>query len=182
MKHTFHQTDIELVEGDITALNVDAIVNAANSRLAHGGGVAGVISRKGGPAIQEESDIWVKTRGPVPAGEAAITSAGDLPARYVIHAVGPRQGEGKEADKLKNATLNSLKMADSRMFESIAFPAISTGIFGYPMDKCAKAMLSAVKSYVKDGTQLKRIVFCLFGEEALSVFQKRFVKIFPADS
>ncbi|MBN2102406.1 macro domain-containing protein [bacterium] len=178
MKHRMHQTDIELIDDDITTLNVDAIVNAANSRLAHGGGVAGVISRKGGPAIQEESNIWVKTRGVVPAGEVAITSAGDLPARYVIHAVGPRQGEGMENKKLKNATLNSLKMADSRLLKSIALPAISTGIFGYPMDKCAKVMLSAVKAYVESGTGLERIVLCLFGEQAFSVFQTRFSKTF----
>jgi len=179
MKYKLCQTDIEMVDGDITTLDVDAIVNAANSQLSHGGGVAGVISSKGGPAIQEESIIWVKTRGPVSAGEVAITSAGDLPARYVIHAVGPRQGEGKEDKKLKNATLNSLKMAESRMFKSIAFPAISTGVFGYPINKCAKIMLSTAKSYVESGTGLERIVFCLFGEEAFSVFEKRFIKIFP---
>ncbi|MBN1780975.1 macro domain-containing protein [bacterium] len=178
MIHKYRNTSIELIDGDITALDVDAIVNAANSQLAHGGGVAGVISRKGGPEIQEESDIWVKTRGPVPAGEVAITSAGCLPARYVIHAVGPRQGEGKEDKKLKSATLNALKMADSRLFKSIAFPAISTGIFGVPLNKCAKSMLSTVKSYTGGETGLERIVFCLYGEEAFSVFQNTYFKLF----
>lgn len=179
MKHKFHNTDIELLDTDITTLDVDAIVNAANGQLVHGGGVAGVISRKGGPSIQEESNIWIKTRGQVKAGEVAITSAGDLPARYVIHAVGPRQGEGKEDKKLKSATLNSLKMADSRFFKSIAFPAISTGVFGYPMHKCAKIMLKTVKNYIeKEKTELERIVFCLFGQEAFTIFQKTFFKIF----
>jgi O-acetyl-ADP-ribose deacetylase (regulator of RNase III) len=178
MKHKHNRTWIELINGDITQLHVDAIVNAANSQLVHGGGVAGVISRNGGPAIQEESNIWIKTRGPVAAGDVAITGAGDLAARYVIHAVGPRQGEGKEKKKLQSATLNSLKMAESRFFKSIAFPAISTGIFGYPMDKCAKVMLSTVKQYVEGETGLERIVFVLFGEEALATFQKAFFKLF----
>jgi len=178
MKIRFKKTEIELIDGDITTLDVDAVVNAANSQLAHGGGVAGVISKKGGSAIQEESALWVKTRGPVHVGDVAITSAGDLPARYIIHAVGPHQGEGKEAEKLKHATLNSLKMADDRLLKSIAFPAISTGIFGYPMDKCAKIMLSAVKKYVGQETGLEHIIFCLFGEEAFNIFQKRFIRIF----
>ena len=178
MKYKYQNTDIEQTEGDITTLNVDAIVNAANSRLAHGGGVAGAISRKGGPAIQEESSTWVKTRGPVNVGEVAITSAGTLPSRYVIHTVGPRMGEGRENKKLKDATLNALKMADSRLFQSIAFPAISTGIFGYPMDRCAKVMLNSVKSYIEQGTELKHIIFCLFGEQAFHIFQKTFFRIF----
>ncbi len=178
MKHKHNQTWIELVNEDITKLQVDAIVNAANNQLVHGGGVAGVISRNGGPVIQEESNLWIKTRGAVETGQVAITSAGDLPARYVIHAVGPRQGEGKEKKKLQSATLNSLKMAESRFFKSIAFPAISTGIFGYPMDKCAKVMLSSVKQYIEGETGLERIVFALFGEDALSIFQKTFFKLF----
>ena len=140
--------------------------------------MAGAISSKGGPSIQEESNLWIKTRGPIPVGGVAITSAGNLPARYVIHAVGPRKGEGKESKKLTRATVNALKMADSRFFQTIAFPAISTGIFGFPMDKCAKIMLTAVKSYVGGNTGLKKIIFCLYDETALSIFQKTFVKIF----
>ncbi|HEX9934838.1 MAG TPA: macro domain-containing protein, partial [bacterium] len=112
MKRRFGKTTVELVEGDITELQVDAIVNAANPQLAHGGGVAGAIVRKGGVIIQQESDIWVRARGPVPVGWAAITSAGSLAARYVIHAVGPRMGEGNEDEKLKRATIASLETAD----------------------------------------------------------------------
>ena len=178
MKHKTNNTIIELVEGDLTAMKVDAIINAANSHLRHGGGVAGAISRKGGPSIQEESNLWIKTRGTVSVGGVAITSAGSLPARYVIHAVGPRKGEGRENKKLNLATVNALKMADSRFFQSIAFPAISTGIFGFPMDKCAKIMLTAVKSYVEGNTGLKKIIFCLYGEDAFSIFEKTFIKIF----
>jgi O-acetyl-ADP-ribose deacetylase (regulator of RNase III) len=178
MRHKYHNTTIELIEGDLTTMQVDAIINAANGQLIHGGGVAGAIAKRGGASIQEESSLWVKTRGPVPVSGVAITSAGSLPARYVIHAVGPRKGEGRESKKLTRATLNALKMADSRFFQSIAFPAISTGIFGFPMDKCAKIMLTAVKSYVGGDTSIKKIIFCLVGEDAFSTFQKAFFKIF----
>lgn len=175
MKNRFGKTVVELIEGDITEMNVDAIVNAANSRLAHGGGVAGVIVRKGGRIIQEESDVWVKAwGGEVSVGSSAITSGGDLPARYVIHAVGPRMGEGDEDEKLKKVTLSSLRMADQHNLISIAFPAISTGIFGYPMDRCAEMMLSTVIEYMQNETKLERIVFCLFGQEALKIFEDRF--------
>jgi O-acetyl-ADP-ribose deacetylase (regulator of RNase III) len=116
---------LKLVQGDITIEEVDAIVNAANSHLKHGGGVAGAIVRKGGLVIQEESDKI----GYVPVGEVALTTAGGLPARYVIHAVGPRWGEGDEDNKLKNAVLNSLKLATKENFQSVSLPAISSGIF-----------------------------------------------------
>jgi O-acetyl-ADP-ribose deacetylase (regulator of RNase III) len=165
MKHKYQHTTIELIEGDLTTMRVDAVVNAANGQLIHGGGVAGAIIKRGGPSIQEESSLWVKTRGPVPVGGVAITSAG-------------RKGESREIKKLTQATLNALKMADTRFFQSIAFPAISTGIFGFPMDKCAKIMLTTVKSYVEGDTGIKKIVFCLYGEDAFSIFQKTFFKIF----
>jgi len=178
MKKRFGKTIIELIEGDITELDTDAIVNAANSRLAHGGGVAGAIVRKGGHVIQEESDVWVKAwGGEVSVGSAAITSGGNLRARYVIHAVGPRMGEGNEDEKLRKATLSSLKMADKHSFKSIAFPAISTGIFGYPMDRCARIMLSTTIQYVKGKTGLEKVVFCLFGKDAYEVFEKTFLEL-----
>ncbi|MFO7888913.1 MAG: macro domain-containing protein [bacterium] len=139
MKKKINNVSIELLVKDITDIKVDAVVNAANSRLAHGGGVAGAIVRKGGSIIQKESNEWIEKNGIVAAGHAAITSAGSLPAKYVIHAVGPRMGEGNEEEKLKRATLNSLKIADENNIGSIAFPAISTGIFGYPVDKVAKS-------------------------------------------
>ena len=177
-KTKVHNTDVEIVDGDITEMTVDAIVNAANSRLKHGGGVAGVIARKGGATIQEESDVWVKAwGGEVTVGSVVITSGGNLPAKYVIHAVGPRMGEGDEDEKLKKATLNSLQTAEHRNLKSIAFPAISTGIFGYPMDRCAKIMLSAVLEHIKGQTQLEKVIFCLWGKEAYSVFEETLNKL-----
>jgi len=164
---------IELVAGDITELDADAIVNAANDQLILGGGVAGAIRRKGGPSIQAQCD----TIGGCPVGQAAITTGGNLKVKYVIHAVGPRMGEGNEDQKLRNATLNSLKLADQNKLKSIAFPAISTGIFGYPIDRCAKIMLTATAEYLKGQTGLQKVVFCLFGNEAYTVFEAQLKKL-----
>lgn len=164
-------TVIELVKGDITELEVDAIVNAANSALKMGGGVAGAILRKGGYGIQEECDRI----GYCPVGGAVITGAGRLKARYVIHAVGPRMGEGDEDNKLRNATLNSLKLADQHRIESIAFPAISTGIFGYPKDRCAEIMLKTTIEYLRQNSgksSLRRVIFCLYDEETYNIFRE----------
>ena len=177
MKKRFGKTVIELIEGDITKMDTDAIVNAANSKLAHGGGVAAAIVKEGGETIQEESNTWIFARGEVPVGSAAITSAGSLKSRYVIHAVGPRMGEGDEDKKLKSAILSSLRMADRHNFTSIAFPAISTGIFGYPVDRCANIMLKTIAEHVKGTTGLEHVVVCLFGKEAYKIFEKTFKKI-----
>jgi len=169
------ETSIELVQGDITDLSVDAIVNAANSRLKLGGGVAGAIRRKGGPKIQEECDRI----GYCPVGGAVITSGGNLKARYVIHAVGPRYGEGNEDEKLRNATLNSLRLADEHNLKSIAFPAISTGVFGFPKDRCAHIMLSTTISYINKGTNIKRIIFALYDSKTFKIFEEtlnRFIR------
>jgi len=163
------RTVIELIQGDITDLDTEAIVNAANTRLQLGGGVAGAIRRKGGSKIQEECDRI----GGTPVGSAVITSGGNLKARYVIHAVGPVYGEGDEDRKLRDATLNSLDLADDRRLKSIAFPAISTGVFGFPMERCAEIMLSTTKSYIESGTSLERVVFCLFDSGAFEVFKRR---------
>jgi O-acetyl-ADP-ribose deacetylase (regulator of RNase III) len=162
---------IKLVQGDITELDTDAIVNAANSQLILGGGVAGAIRRKGGPSIQEECN---KVGGTF-VGGAVITTGGNLKARYVIHAVGPRMGEGNEDDKLKKATLNSLKIIDENNLKSIAFPAISTGIFGYPIDKCAKIMITTTKEYLQTETQIKEVIFCLFTTSDFEVFEKELI-------
>ena len=156
---------IELVKGDITELEVDAIVNAANSRLKMGGGVAGAILRKGGWSIQEECDKI----GYCPVGVAVITGAGRLKARYVIHAVGPRMGEGDEDRKLRDATLNSLKLAEKHGVKSIAFPAISTGIFGFPKDRCAKIMLRTTVDYLKAGSSIERVIFCLYDDKTYQI-------------
>jgi O-acetyl-ADP-ribose deacetylase (regulator of RNase III) len=160
---------LELTEGDITEMETDVIVNAANAQLVLGGGVAGAIRKKGGPEIQQECD---KIGGTF-VGGAVITTAGNLKAKYVIHAVGPRIGEGNEDEKLKNATLNSLKLADDNNLKSIAFPAISTGIFGFPIKRCADIMLKTAIDYLKSQTELQRVVFCLFGQESYKVFTKQ---------
>jgi len=170
-------TTIELVEGDITALEMDAIVNAANERLAHGGGVAGAITRAGGPVIQEESNRWVQEHGRVATGEAVITSGGDLKADYVIHAVGPIYSSvspSKAADLLASAVRSALEMADEHDLSSIALPAISTGIYGYPIEGAARVMLEAAVDYVKSGTGLERVVFCLYGRSAFDTFAEAF--------
>ncbi len=163
---------VELKQGDITEMDTDAIVNAANDALQMGGGVAGAIRRKGGPKIQEECN---RIGGTI-VGGAVITTGGKLKARYVIHAVGPRYGEGDEDRKLRNATLNSLKLADEHSLKSIAFPAVSAGIFGFPKDRCAQIMLSTTMEYLKGTTNLQRIVFCLHDSEMLHVFQRELKK------
>ncbi len=166
-------TTLELVKGDITKVDAGAIVNAANERLAHGGGVAGAIARAGGPAIQKESDEWVRERGRVPTGSAAITSGGDLNADYVVHAVGPvydAMSKSKAAELLASAVKSALQMADEHDLRSVALPAISTGIYGYPMHEAAEVMLKAAIAYVRGGTGLKRIVFCLYGQSAFDAF------------
>ena len=163
---------IEIVRGDITEMTNEAIVNAANESLRHGGGVAGAISRKGGRAIQKESNEWVKKHGKVQTGSAAMTSAGTLPSKYVIHAVGPVMGSGDEDTKLRSATISALNIALDHQIKSIAFPAISTGIYGYPIDRCARIMLSTVKDYLLEHDKLDKVTFCLFDQEGFDVFNK----------
>lgn len=165
---TIESSKIKLVQGDITELEMDAIVNAANAQLVMGGGVAGAIRRKGGPTIQEECNKI----GGIFVGGAVITTGGNLKAKHVIHAVGPRMGEGNEDEKLKNATLNSLKLMDKHNLKTIAFPAISTGIFGYPIDRCAKIMISTAKSYLSSHSQIEEVNFCLYTESDYQVFEK----------
>jgi O-acetyl-ADP-ribose deacetylase len=137
------KTKIRLISGDLTEAPVDAIVNAANSHLSHGGGVAGAIVSKGGHIIQEESDRI----GFVPVGQCAMTTGGNLNARYVIHAVGPRWGEGDEDAKLRSAVAATLRTAAEKGFRSIAMPAISAGIFGFPKDRCARIMIEEISAF-----------------------------------
>jgi O-acetyl-ADP-ribose deacetylase (regulator of RNase III) len=173
MRAQIKNTALELIQGDITELATDAIVNAANERLAHGGGVAGVISRKGGPDIQSESDAWVRQHGSVPTGSAAITSGGRLKARHVIHAVGPvYDGTPRSAELLASAVYAALQMADEHGLKSIALPAISTGIFGYPIEEAAQVMLRAAIEYLEGTTRLEWVVFCLYGQSAFEVFAR----------
>ncbi len=153
---------LESVLGDITEEETDVIVNAANERLAHGGGVAGAIVRRGGPQIQEESDRWVERYGPVPTGGAAITGAGRLKALYVVHAVGPRWGMGKEEQLLASAVQSALARADEVGATSVAMPAISTGIFGFPKHLGAKVIVEAALRYLEahPNSSLRLIRFC----------------------
>jgi O-acetyl-ADP-ribose deacetylase (regulator of RNase III) len=166
---------LRLVQGDITERDVDAIVNAANSHLQHGGGVAGAIVRKGGNIIQQESDRI----GFTPVGTAVITGAGRLPSKYVIHAVGPRMGEGDEDNKLKNAVRSTLVLANEKSLKSISLPAISSGIFGFPKDRCARILVGEAASFLKEhiGCSLDVVEFCIYDEVTLGHFTKEFGKL-----
>ncbi len=159
---------LELLEGDLTELEIDAVVNAANEQLKLGGGVAGAIRKKGGPSIQQECDRI----GGTAVGSAVLTAAGNLKARHVIHAVGPRWGEGDEDRKLASAVRASLALADRHGLRSIALPAISTGTFGFPLDRCARLTLTEIHRYLQGGTKLDRVVVCLYGQEAFNVFRR----------
>jgi O-acetyl-ADP-ribose deacetylase (regulator of RNase III) len=159
---------IALIKGNIALLEVEAVVNAANTSLILGGGVAGAILKFGGEKIQEECNKLA----PIKAGEVVITSGGNLKARHVIHAVGPRSGEGQEEEKLRRATLNSLKTAAEKRIRSIAFPAISTGIFGFALERCSRIMISAVMEFLKINDFPKEVVFCLYDDEALNIFER----------
>ena len=171
---------IQIVQGDITTEAVDAIVNAANEHLQHGGGVAWAISKKGGPAIQKESDDWIRQHGPVSHSHPAWTSGGLLPAKYVIHAVGPVWGDtqsagarGHEDRKLSEAVTGSLRVADELKSASIALPAISTGIFGFPKDRAAGIIFSAIEKYFENNpSNLKFVKLTLFDQATVDVFVK----------
>src|SRR5919108_4777369 len=136
---------IQILQGDITIEEVDAIVNAANEFLQHGGGVARTISNRGGSAIQKESNAWVREHGRVSHTNPAWTSGGNLPAKYVIHAVGPVWGDGDEDNKLEAAVTGSLRVADELNCSTLALPAISTGIYGFPKDRAAKIIFSTIE-------------------------------------
>jgi putative ATPase len=165
---------IQIVQGDITTEEVDAIVNAANERLQHGGGVAWAIAQKGGSTIQQESDDWIRQHGPVPHARPAWTSGGHLPAKYVIHAVGPVWGDGDEDKKLKAAVTGSLSVADELKCSSIAMPAISTGIYGFPKERAAGIIFSAIENYFVENpsSELETIKLALFDQSTVDVFVK----------
>jgi len=163
---------LQIVQGDLTKETVDAIVNAANAQLQHGGGVAGVILRRGRVEIQAESDAWVRQHGPVSHAEPAYTTGGRLPCRYVIHAVGPVWGSGDEDAKLAAAVAGSLRLADRLGVVSIAFPAISTGIFGFPKQRAAGVILGAIRAYLSENpaSGLKLLRLTLFDQETVEAF------------
>lgn len=161
MSRTFNQTLVEVVEGDITKIEVDAIVNAANSKLRGGGGVDGAIHRAGGPAILEEC---MKHDG-CPTGESVVTTAGNLPARFVIHTVGPvwHGGGRAEADMLASCYFSSLARAVDRQCKSISFPSISTGVYRYPFDDACRVALSAIRDFCARDTSIERILLVAYG-------------------
>jgi O-acetyl-ADP-ribose deacetylase (regulator of RNase III) len=163
---------IQIIQGDITIEEVDAIVNAANEYLQHGGGVVRTIATKGGPAIQEESNEWVRQHGRVSHVHPAWTSGGRLPAKYVIHAVGPVWGDGNEDSKLEDAVHGSLQVAEGLKCASIALPAISTGIFGFPKDRAASIIFSSIEKYFaeKPSSTVKAVKLVLFDQPSVDIF------------
>ena len=154
----------EVVVGDLLTEPVDAIVNAANGQLAHGGGVAAAIARAAGPALVEEGDALVRERGEIPVGEAATTTAGELPFKGVIHAVGPYQGQGQEEERLEKALRSAFLRAHERGWSSVSFPAVSSGIFAVPLDVCSRAYVAAVRGFWAEHpeTSVTSLRLCLF--------------------
>ena len=165
---------MRVIEGDITEQDVDALVNAANEMLAHGGGVAGAIARKGGPELTSESMRWVEKHGRVATGSAAITGGGNLKARYVIHAVGPVWGGGSQGEErlLTSAVRSALGLADEHGLASIALPAISTGIFGYPIERAVPTILGAILGFLDEhpGSSLRDVRVCDMNAAAVRLF------------
>jgi O-acetyl-ADP-ribose deacetylase len=159
---------IEVLETDITALEVDAIASAANTRLLHGGGVAGAISRAGGPAVQRESD----QRSPIGLGEAVETGGGEMPCRWVIHAATMELGGPTSADSIRRATASTLELADRLGARSLALVAFGTGVGGFPVDEAARIEVEEVRRHLKSGSALERVVFAVRGCEALAEFER----------
>jgi O-acetyl-ADP-ribose deacetylase (regulator of RNase III) len=165
---------ITLLTGDITLQDSDAIVNAANEQLAPGGGVCGAIHRAGGPAIWEECERIVQQRGPLPTGQAVATTAGKMKARYVIHTVGPvwHGGRGSEAEKLASSYRESIRNADKLQLKSVAFPSISTGIFGYPVGLAAPIAVEAVAEALQASKHVTDVRFVLFDQATFDVYSR----------
>lgn len=175
---------LEIHAGDITRMGTDVIVNAANKQLAHGGGVAAAIVKRGGQIIQEESRKWVKAHGPISYNQPAFTTAGEMKCKFVIHAVGPIWGEGNEDRKLAQAIRSSLLLANDLQAESISFPAISTGIFGFPTDRAANIFMEEISSFCseKQNHSIHRIILVLFDTRKLSTFITSFDDYFKRSS
>lgn len=173
MRFFVNSLTIELLQGDITEQDTVAITNAANKHLVLGTGVAGAIRQKGGAVIQQECSRI----GHCEVGKAVITSGGNLKAKYVIHAVGPRMGEGDESRKLANAIRSVLSLAEDKQIESAALPAISTGVFGFPLTECAKIMAKEIIGFAFEEREfLQHIVVCLFGNAAYKTFYEVFME------
>ena len=159
--------EIEVAQADITKLEVDAIANAANTQLRHGGGVAGAISRAGGPMVQGESD----ERAPIGLGEAVETTAGEMPCRWVIHAATMELGGPTSAEIIRRATASTLAKADELGAKSLALVAFGTGVGGFPLDEAARIEVEEVRRHLDEGSGLERIVFAVFGNEAEAAFR-----------
>ncbi len=170
MKVIIHQSTLEVVQGDITQQDTDAIGNAANSALAGGGGVDGAIHRAGGPSVM--SELKTKYKG-CPTGSAVITVGGNLKAKYVIHAVGPRYSASpKDPELLSGAYRKSLELCTQNKISSIAFPSISTGIYGYPVEEASRIALKTVMDYLKNHPEIKLVRFVLFDPKTLEVYRE----------
>jgi O-acetyl-ADP-ribose deacetylase len=163
---------LHLVDGDITAERVDAIVNAANENLVHGGGVAGAIVRRGGFSVQQESNEWVRRNGPLKRGQAAVTAAGALPCHAIIHVAGPMWGEGDEDSKLRVTVRAALRAAEEQRYASLAIPAISTGIYGFPKERGAKIILDTIAGWadVAGESKLREIRISLWDQPTRDIF------------
>lgn len=175
MEVMINQRKLSLIQGDITRQDTDAIVNAANSSLMGGGGVDGAIHREGGPKILEECKQIVSRQGRLPTGKAVITTGGNLPAKYVIHTVGPvwHGGNTNEAQLLASAYKESLRIAEDHQLKSISFPSISTGAYGYPVDEAAKVAIGSVISFLQEKTaSVKEVVFVLFDYRTFEAYLK----------
>ena len=172
---------MQLLKGDISLSEVDVIVNPANSHLNHGGGLAGFLANKAGPTLQQESTEWVNENGPVSHASPAYTGAGDLPFHYIIHAVGPIWGSGQEENKLKAAVNGALQLANDLKVQSIAIPAISTGVFKYPLEDAAKVIISTIYGYLRSNSDsfLKNLQLVVFNDQAASTFSEIWDQIQP---
>jgi O-acetyl-ADP-ribose deacetylase len=166
---------IMIKKGDITEEKVDAIVNPANGQLIHGGGAAKAIVTKGGDEIQRESNLIIRKTGMIPTGKAVITGSGKLPCKFIIHTVGPKMGEGSEEIKLKKAIWSALTLAELYNLETVSMPAVSSGIFGFPKDKCADILLKTSAEFfdLKD-INLKTIIMCNRDDETYNIFLQKY--------
>jgi O-acetyl-ADP-ribose deacetylase (regulator of RNase III) len=170
MEKMMGKVTIKLIQGDITEQNADAIVNAANNHLWMGAGVAGAIKRKGGTKIEKEA----MSKGPVSVGEAVVTKAGELKAKYIIHAAVMGQDLITNEDYIKEATLNSLKRAEELKIKSVAFPAFGTGVGGFPIDRCARIMVDIVKEFSEQLQFIEEVRFVLFDKQSYDIWNARF--------
>jgi O-acetyl-ADP-ribose deacetylase len=179
MEIRINRSRLSIIQGDITAQKTDAIVNAANSSLMGGGGVDGAIHRAGGQKILEECKKIVARQGRLPAGQAVITTGGNLPAKYVIHTVGPvwRGGSSQEEQLLTSAYRESLKKAQENHLRSISFPSISTGAYGYPVEQAAKAAVRAITAFLEEDTSIAEVVLVLFDKRTYEAYEEAIKEI-----